>query len=44
MRMRLSLSDRTGLPKCAHSEGQGATELVWLFFLVEVEDEVGFIQ
>ena len=42
--MRLSLSNRTGLPSCAHTEGQGPTELVWLSFLAEDEDEVEFIE
>ena len=40
MRLRLSLYNRTGLSKCAHSEGQGPTEMVWHSSLVEVEAEV----
>ena len=39
LRLRLSLSNRTGLSECAHSEGQDLTELVLFSFLVEVEGE-----
>ena len=41
--MRLSWSNRTGLSKCGHSEGQGPTELVWSSSLVEVEVEKKYI-
>ena len=37
LRMGLSWMNRTGFFRCAHSEGQGPTQLFWSSSLVEVE-------